>query len=109
MFGKVNPCQDDKPQYERKYVRVIADHYAEGGVCPRILFWLNEDGVEVAYRIDNKPKGTPAHARKAGGQGMLFRINIRGWLRDLFYDDFEGRFFVEHEKKKRPKDSGEGR
>ena len=96
MFGKL--CTSEK-EYTRVYVHVTADHLTDGSVLPRILHWVNEDDIEVPYEISRASKGYPAHSRKAGGQGILFRVVIQGKLRDLFYDDFEGRFFVEKEKR----------
>ena len=93
MFGQT--VSQEQPKYERKYVRVIADHLADGCVIPRILYWEDEDGLEIPYKISNKPKGRPAHSRKAGGQGLLYVVDIQGKSKELYYDDFEGRFFVE--------------
>ena len=97
MFGQAQKGEIQEKDYERIYVRVTADHLSDGCVFPRVLFWLNDDGVEIPYEIDRSSKGSPAHARKAGGQGLLFHVNIQGYSKELFYDDFEGRFFVEKE------------
>ena len=92
MFG-----QNRETHSQRVYVRVVADHQADGSVLPRMLYWCNDDGVEVPYVIDITSPGRPAHSRKAGGQGLLYNIVIRGKRRELYYDDFEGRFFVVQE------------
>lgn len=91
MFGQAHGSV-----YKRVYVHVLADHLADGRVVPRVLFWqLDQADIEVLYKIDSSTYGEPAHARKAGGQGIRYVIEIHGKKRELYYDDFEGRFFVE--------------
>lgn len=85
--------------YDRVYVRVNADHMADGKVIPMILYWENEDEVEIAFMIDKILSVTPAHSRKVGGQGLLYRVMIEGREKSLFYDEFERRFFVEGKKR----------
>ena len=97
MFGQIK--NDDGSTFERIYVRVTADHKSDGSVFPCVLFWVDEDGIEVPYEIDRASTGRPAHAQKAGGQGLLYDITVEGRSRKLFYDDFEGRFFVEKERR----------
>ena len=89
--------QRNEKQYERVYVHVDVAHGEDGSISPLVLYWKNEDNIEVPYKITRPSKPIPAHSRKAGGQGLLFHVTIEDRMRDLYYDDFEKRFFVEKE------------
>lgn len=73
----------------RAYVKVIAEHDANGGVRPLELEW--EDGRR--FEVDRLLDVRRAAALKAGGQGMRYTVRIQGHETYLFED--EGRWFVE--------------
>lgn len=80
------------------YVQVNADFNADGVMLPRELIW--EDGEK--YVIDRVIGITQAAARKAGGQGDRYTIEVRGHRSYLFFErtpnltgTIVGRWFVE--------------
>ena len=51
MFGQLRTNEKGEvldKHYASVYVRVTADHLADGCVLPRILHWVNEDDIESA-------------------------------------------------------------
>jgi hypothetical protein len=95
MFGQI---KTDVDSCTRRYVHVVAEFMDNGKVYPRILYWKGDDGIEVAYEIERPSDPRPAYSQKAGGQGLLYDVMIEGRSKRLFYDDYEGRFFVEQVK-----------
>ena len=80
------------------YVQVNADFNADGVMLPRVLIW--EDGEK--YLIDRVVDIRQAAARKAGGQGDRYTIEVRGHKSYLFFErvpqltgNVIGRWFVE--------------
>ena len=80
------------------YVQVVADFNTDGMMFPRVVIW--EDGEK--YVIDRVIDIRQAAARKAGGQGDRFTIEIRGQISYLFFErvpqltgNLLGRWFVE--------------
>ena len=80
------------------YVQVNADFNADGVMFPRVLIW--EDGEK--YVVDRVVDIRQAAARKAGGQGDRYTIEVRGQISYLFFErvpqltgNVIGRWFVE--------------
>ena len=80
------------------YVQVVAYFNTDGMMLPRVVIW--EDGEK--YVIDRVIDIRQAAARKAGGQGDRFTIEIRGQISYLFFErvpqltgNLLGRWFVE--------------
>ena len=80
------------------YVQVNADFNADGVMLPRVLTW--EDGEK--YVVDRVVDIRQAAARKAGGQGDRYTIEVRGQISYLFFErvpqltgNVIGRWFVE--------------
>ena len=80
------------------YVQVNADFNADGVMLPRILIWENGE----KYLIDRVVDIRQAAARKAGGQGDRYTIEVRGQICYLFFErvpqltgNVIGRWFVE--------------
>lgn len=80
------------------YVPVRADFLADGTLLPREIIW--EDGEK--YKIDKVINITQAPARKAGGQGDRYTIQVHGQQSYLFFERSAnlngnniGRWFVE--------------
>ena len=80
------------------YVQVVADFNIDGMMLPRVLIW--EDGEK--YLIDRVVDIRQAAARKAGGQGDRYTIEVRGQISYLFFErvpqltgNVIGRWFVE--------------
>ena len=80
------------------YVQVNADFNTVGVMLPRELIW--EDGEK--YVIDRVVNICQAAARKAGGQGDRYTIEVRGHKSYLFFErvpqltgNVIGRWFVE--------------
>ena len=80
------------------YVQVNADFNADGVMLPRVLIW--EDGE--TYVVDRVVDIRQAAARKAGGQGDRYTIEVRGQISYLFFErvpqltgNVIGRWFVE--------------
>lgn len=80
------------------YVQVNADFNTDGVMLPRELIW--EDGEK--YVIDRVIDIRQAAARKAGGQGDRYTIEVRGHKSYLFFErvpqltgNVIGRWFVE--------------
>ena len=80
------------------YVQVNADFNADGVMLPRVLIW--EDGEK--YVVDRVVDIRQAAARKAGGQGDRYTIEVRGQISYLFFErvpqltgNVIGRWFVE--------------
>lgn len=80
------------------YVQVNADFNTDGVMLPRELIW--EDGEK--YVIDRVVSICQAAARKAGGQGDRYTIEVRGHKSYLFFErvpqltgNVIGRWFVE--------------
>lgn len=80
------------------YVPVRADFLADGTLLPREIIW--EDGEK--YEIDKVINITQAPARKAGGQGDRYTIQVHGQQSYLFFERSPnlngnniGRWFVE--------------
>jgi len=80
------------------YVQVNADFNTEGVMVPKVLIW--EDGEK--YLIDRVVDIRQAAARKAGGQGDRYTIEVRGQISYLFFErvpqltgNVIGRWFVE--------------
>ena len=79
------------------YVQVNADFNADGVMLPKVLIW--EDGEK--YLIDRVVDIRQAAARKAGGQGDRYTIEVRGQISYLFFErvpqltgNVIGRWFV---------------
>ena len=80
------------------YVQVNADFNIDGVMLPRVLTW--EDGEK--YVVDRVVDIRQAAARKAGGQGDRYTIEVRGQISYLFFErvpqltgNVIGRWFVE--------------
>ena len=80
------------------YVLVNADFNADGVMLPKTVIW--EDGEK--YVIDRVVDIRQAAARKAGGQGDRYTIEVRGQISYLFFErapqltgNVIGRWFVE--------------
>ena len=80
------------------YVQVNADFSTDGVMLPRVLIW--EDGEK--YMVDRVVDIRQAAARKAGGQGDRYTIEVRGQISYLFFEralqltgNVIGRWFVE--------------
>jgi hypothetical protein len=80
------------------YVQVIADFSADGVMLPSVLIWENGE----KYLIDRVVDIRQAAARKAGGQGDRYTIEVRGQISYLFFErvpqltgNVIGRWFVE--------------
>ena len=80
------------------YVQVNADFNTDGVMLPRILIWENGE----KYLIDRVVDIRQAAARKAGGQGDRYTIEVRGQISYLFFErvpqltgNVIGRWFVE--------------
>jgi len=80
------------------YVQVNADFNTDGVMLPKVLIW--EDGEK--YSIDRVVDIRQAAARKAGGQGDRYTIEVRGQISYLFFErvpqltgNVIGRWFVE--------------
>ncbi len=80
------------------YVQVNADFNTDGLMLPKVLIW--EDGEK--YLIDRVVDIRQAAARKAGGQGDRYTIEVRGQISYLFFErvpqltgNVIGRWFVE--------------
>ena len=80
------------------YVQVNADFNADGVMLPKTVIW--EDGEK--YVIDRVVDIRQAAARKAGGQGDRYTIEVRGQISYLFFErvlqltgNVIGRWFVE--------------
>ena len=79
------------------YVQVNADFNTDGVMLPKVLIW--EDGEK--YLIDRVVDIRQAAARKAGGQGDRYTIEVRGQISYLFFErvpqltgNVIGRWFV---------------
>lgn len=64
------------------YVQVNADFNTDGVMLPRVLIW--EDGEK--YVVDRVVDIRQAAARKAGGQGDRYTIEVRGQISYLFFE-----------------------
>ncbi|MDO4564671.1 MAG: hypothetical protein Q4C04_03580 [Clostridia bacterium] len=80
------------------YVQVNADFNTDGAMIPRELIWENGE----KYVIDRVTDIRQAAARKAGGQGDRYTIEVRGHKSYLFFErapqltgNVIGRWFVE--------------
>ena len=80
------------------YVQVNADFNTDGVMLPRELIWENGE----KYLIDRVVDIRQAAARKAGGQGDRYTIEVRGQISYLFFErvpqltgNVIGRWFVE--------------
>ena len=80
------------------YVQVNADFNADGVMLPRVLIWENGE----KYLIDRVVDIRQSAARKAGGQGDRYTIEVRGQISYLFFErvpqltgNVIGRWFVE--------------
>ena len=80
------------------YVQVVADFNIDGMMLPRVLIWENGE----KYLIDRVVDIRQAAARKAGGQGDRYTIEVRGQISYLFFErvpqltgNVIGRWFVE--------------
>ena len=80
------------------YVQVNADFNTDGVMLPRVLIWENGE----KYLIDRVVDIRQAAARKAGGQGDRYTIEVRGQISYLFFErvpqltgNVIGRWFVE--------------
>ena len=80
------------------YVQVNADFSIDGVMLSRVLIW--EDGEK--YVVDRVVDIRQAAARKAGGQGDRYTIEVRGQISYLFFErvpqltgNVIGRWFVE--------------
>ena len=80
------------------YVQVNADFNADGVMLPKVLTWENGE----KYLIDRVVDIRQAAARKAGGQGDRYTIEVRGQISYLFFErvpqltgNVIGRWFVE--------------
>ena len=79
------------------YVQVNADFNTDGVMLPRVLIWENGE----KYLIDRVVDIRQAAARKAGGQGDRYTIEVRGQISYLFFErvpqltgNVIGRWFV---------------
>ena len=86
MKGRVDMAEDRR---KREYVTVRAEHSPDGEVKPLAIKWRDD----LWYEIDRASKPQQAHALKAGGQGLRYRVRINGKETYLFLDN--GMWFVE--------------
>ena len=77
------------PQAVRAYLGVYCYTDDQGSVTPVKIRW--EDGRE--WDIDRVLEVRPAAARKAGGVGIRYLVQIGHQQRELFWTD--GRWFTE--------------
>lgn len=73
------------------YVDVVAHFDIQGNVTPVAIVW--KDGRE--FIIDKILDRRRAASLKAGGCGTRYTCQIHSQPRFLFYDDREGKWFVE--------------
>ena len=80
------------------YVQVNADFNTDGMMLPRVLIWENGEKFLIDRVVDIRQ----AAARKAGGQGDRYTIEVRGQISYLFFErvpqltgNVIGRWFVE--------------
>ena len=82
--------KEDKIQYKKTYVKVIAEHSADGICRPKQII-MNTGEV---FTIDKLKARCRAAATKTGGAGIRYTVVICGRERFLF-DEENGRWFVE--------------
>lgn len=76
----------------KTYVGVTAKYAKDGGATPLIMHW--PDGRD--FEIDRVLDAREAPALIAGGHGMRYRCRIRNKEVNLSFDDYEGKWFLEH-------------
>lgn len=79
------------------YVRVLAEYDKEGNIFPRSMTWETDEGDSEDFEIDRVLAVEPRASLKAGGQGMRYKVKIRGRERYLWLEEDLGktRWFVE--------------
>lgn len=73
----------------KKYVDVIARHYADGRLRPLAVWWAEGQLYEIDRVLDVRPTAS----LKAGGAGIRYTCRIRGREKYLWRE--ENRWFVE--------------
>lgn len=75
----------------RVYVDVVTLYAKEGDVIPLKILW--SDGTN--YDIDKVLDVCKAASLKAGGCGLRYKCRIQGKEKYLFFETYEGKWFVE--------------
>lgn len=76
----------------KTYIEITAQHDKSGSIKPLIMHW--PDGRE--FEVDRVLDVREAPAVKAGGHGMRYKCRIRNKEVNLFHDDLDGKWFLEH-------------
>ena len=81
---------------KKRYVAVDAHWTKDGVMTPTAIYWVNPDGSEKRYEIDDIV-GTPTKMNSmAGGYGKRYKIIISGNMRELFLE--KDKWFLVSEK-----------
>ncbi len=76
----------------KTFVGITAEHDKQGNIKPTILHW--PDGRD--FPIDQVLDVRMAPALIAGGHGTRYLCRSMRREVNLFYDDLDGKWFVEH-------------
>ena len=75
----------------RTYVSITALHDTEGNIIPLILHWPDGRKFEIDKLLNVKPAPTVG-----SGIGKKYRCRIAGKEVNLFCDNLDGKWYVEH-------------
>ncbi|WP_434132790.1 hypothetical protein KIAC18_000315 [Sporomusa sphaeroides] len=76
----------------KTYVGITAQHDKQGTITPVIMHW--PDGRQ--WPVDRVLDVRMAPSITGGGQGMRYVCRIANKEVNLFHDDLDGKWFVEH-------------
>ena len=81
---------------KKRYVAVDAHWTIDGNMTPTAIYWINSDGSEKRYVIEDIV-GTPTKMKSiAGGYGKRYLIIINNSRRELFLE--KDKWFLVSEK-----------
>lgn len=76
----------------KTFVGITARHDKSGNITPLIMHWPDGRKFEVDRVLDVRM----APSMGGGGHGMRYVCRIAGKEVNLYHDDLDGKWFIEH-------------
>lgn len=76
----------------KTYVTVVAQHNLDGSIMPLKFIWPDNRQFNLDKVVDVRM----APSLKAGGHGTRYTCRALGKEFYMFYDDLDGRWYIEH-------------
>lgn len=76
----------------KTYVGITVQFAKDGSITPLIMHWPDGRNFDIDRVLDVRW----AAAQKVGGMGMRYKCRSMGKEVNLYFDDYDGKWFVEH-------------